>query len=411
MNKVVTHEKSFFASCPVGIEELLLKELTQLGVTQTRVQRGGVDFSGEEGIAIKAVLFSRVASRIYKRLWSFDTDSEKDMYQKATALDWKTVLDLKQSFKIRTIFEHGAKSSGKFRNSMYASQVLKDALVDNFRTNFGERPDVNKEDPDVDLVLRLTQSMGSILLNICGEPLNQRGYRTETVEAPIKENLAAGIIMLSGWNSKNDPLIDSMCGSGTFCIEAAMLKADIPPSFLKIKDFLETGQKHWAFLNHIFFQNDAALKTFFTDEIKTTLEKSLQKIEELRFQDPSIFGFDIDTNSVNAAKTNLKTATLDNMVSINRGNASKITPPPSLKLKKGVILCNPPYGERIGATQELRMLYLEYGDNLKRNFRNWNAYVFTGNDYMSKLIPLKPSSRTKLFNGDIECSLIQYSLR
>jgi 23S rRNA G2445 N2-methylase RlmL len=317
-------------------------------------------------------------------------------------------MDLKQTFKIRTIFEHGAKTIGKFKNSMYASQILKDAIADNFRSNFGSRPNVEKEDPDIDLILRLWSNKASILLNLCGSPLNQREYRTVSTEAPIKENLAAGLISLSNWDPQKDPFVDSMCGSGTFCIEAAMVKADIPPSFLKLKSFIENEQRPWNFLKHLYFENDEKLKDDFTNEAKRLLEKTYGNIEAVRFNDPTIFGFDIDPGAVDIAKTNLKAVMLENMVSISRGNAAKITPPSSAK--KGVIMCNPPYGERLGATQELRGLYIEYGTNLKRNFRDWRAFVFTGSENLAKLIPLKPSSKIRLFNGDIECFLIGYLL-
>lgn len=398
----------FFASCAVGMENILLKELKSIGVVHVETQRGGVDFKGDDLDAIKAILHSRVASRVYKRLWDFDANSEQDIYKKALDLDWKSVMDLKQTFKIRTIFEHGAQTIGKFKNSMYASQILKDAMVDNFRNNFGSRPNVEKDNPDIDLILRLWSNKASILLNLCGDPLNQRGYRTETTEAPIKENLAAGLIALSNWDPKKDPFIDSMCGSGTFCIEAAMIKADIPPSFLKLKGFVENEQKPWNFLKHLYFENDEKLKTDFANEAKRLLQKIYGNLEVLKYEDPTIFGFDIDPNAVNIAKTNLKTAMLESMVSMNRGNAAKITPPSSAK--KGVIICNPPYGERLGATQELRGLYIEYGTNLKRNFKDWRAYVFTGSDKLAKLIPLKPSSKIRLFNGDIECFLLGYLL-
>jgi putative N6-adenine-specific DNA methylase len=408
MKENITHTQSFFASCPVGMEQLLLKELQNIGAQQPEIQRGGVDFTGDDLLAIKAILHSRVASRVYKRLWSFEAGNEKEIYKKALELDWKSVIDIKQTFKMRTIFEHGAKTVGKFKNSMYASQILKDALADNFRTNFGVRPSVDKDNADVEFVLRLRAQTASILLNICGAPLNQREYRTVTTEAPIKENLAAGLIALSNWNPDKDPFVDSMCGSGTFCIEAAMLKANIPPSFLKLKKFIENGELPWSFLKHLYFENDAQLKDLFKEEAQKILEKIYKRIDEIQYEDPTIFGFDIDPSAVITAKTNLKAARLDKLVSISRGNASKITPPSSAK--KGVIMCNPPYGERLGATQELRGLYIEYGTNLKRNFRDWRAFVFTGSDHLAKLIPLKPTSRTKLFNGDIECFLIEYSL-
>ena len=400
--------KNFFASCAVGMENLLLKELKNVGIQQTRSQRGGVDFTCDDLMAIKVILHTRVASRVYKRLWEFEANNEKDIYQKALELDWKTVMDLKQSFKIRTIFEHGAKTVGKFKNSMYASQILKDAIADNFRTNFGSRPNVDKDDPDIDLVLRVMEKNASVLLNICGAPLNQREYRVETTEAPIKENLAAGLIGLAKWDPAKDPFIDSMCGSGTFCIEAAMIKADIPPSFLKLKKFVENSEQPWNFLKHLYFENDAKLKDSFAEETKVLLEKIYGNLDAIKYEAPTIFGFDIDSSAVGMARNNVKAAMLERMVSISRGNAAKITPPATAK--KGVIICNPPYGERLGLTQELRSLYVEYGTNLKRNFRDWRGFVFTGSEQLAKLIPLKPTSKTRLFNGDIECFLLEYLL-
>ena len=401
--------KNFFASCAVGMETLLLKEITNVGIQDTRSQRGGVDFKCDDLMAIKVILHTRVASRVYKRLWEFEANSEKDIYDKAVVLDWKDVMDLKQTFKIRTIFEHGAKTMGKFRNSMYASQILKDAIADNFRTNFGSRPNVDKDNPDIDLVLRLVEKNASVLLNICGASLNQREYRVETTEAPIKENLAAGLIALSKWDPSKEPFVDSMCGSGTFCIEAAMIKADIPPSFLKLKKFVENSEEQpWSFLKHLYFENDAELKDAFALEAKTLLEKTYGNLDAIKYDAPTIFGFDLDSSAVGIARSNISAAMLDKMIVISRGNAAKITPPATAK--KGVIICNPPYGERLGLTQELRSLYVEYGTNLKRNFRDWRGFVFTGSDQLAKLIPLKPTSKTRLFNGDIECFLIEYLL-
>lgn len=400
--------KNFFASCAVGMEDLLASELKTVGVEQGHIQRGGVDFTCDDITAIKAVLHTRVASRVYKRLWEFEANSEKDIYDKSVVLDWKDVMDLKQTFKIRTIFEHGAKTVGKFKNSMYASQILKDAIADNFRTNFGSRPNVDKDNPDIDLVLRVMEKRASILLNICGAPLNQREYRVETVEAPIKENLAAGLIALSKWKPATEPFIDSMCGSGTFCIEAAMIKADIPPSFLKLKKFVENSEQPWSFLKHIYFENDAQLKDLFTEEAKTLLEKTYGNLDAIKYDPPTIFGFDLDSAAVGIARNNIKATMLDKMIVISRGNAAKITPPATAK--KGIIICNPPYGERLGLTQELRSLYVEYGTNLKRNFRDWRGFVFTGSEQLAKLVPLKPTSKIRLFNGDIECFLLEYLL-
>ena len=400
--------KNFFASCAVGMEDLLLNEIKNVGVEKTHTQRGGIDFACDDLTAIKVILHTRIASRVYKRLWEFEAKSEKDIYDQALPLDWKDVMDLKQTFKIRTIFEHGARTVGKFKNSMYASQILKDAIADNFRTNFGSRPNVEKDNPDIDLILRVMEGHASILLNICGAPLNQREYRIETTEAPIKENLAAGLIALSKWDPNKEPFIDSMCGSGTFCIEAAMIKADIPPSFLKLKKFIENGEQPWNFLKHLYFENDAKLKELFTEEAKKLLEKIYGNLDAIKYDAPTIFGFDLDSSAVGMARANVKAAMLDKMISINRGNAIKILPPPNTK--KGVIICNPPYGERLGLTQELRSLYVEYGTNLKRNFRDWRGFVFTGSDQLAKLIPLKPASKTRLFNGDIECFLLGYLL-
>lgn len=399
----------FFASCPVGLEQVLSNELKSLGIQKLQHQRGGIDFEADELSAIKAILLCRVASRVYKKLWNFKAETEKDLYETSIKLDWQSVMELRQSFKIRSIFEHGAKSTGRFRNSMYSSQILKDAIADNFRNKMGERPSVDKDDPDLDLVLRLQSGNASILLNLCGAPLNQRGYRTESTEATIKENLAYGIIALTGWAPSKEPFIDSMCGSGTFCTEAVMIKTGIPAGYLRIKQFLEKQEKPWAFLRHLYFSTNKELKKDFESYCKTVLLNAESNIKSKLPENPDIFGFDIDSDAIRIAKTNMESIGLLNLAVIKKANAVKLSPPVSSR--KGIILCNPPYGERLGLTQELKGMYLDYGSNLKRNFKGWKAYVFTGNEQLAKLIPLKPDSSIKLFNGDIECRLMAYSLR
>ena len=438
-SNIQTYSQSYFASCAVGLEEVLSKEIQALGGKKATLERGGVEFKGPEITAIKVILNSRTASRVYKKLYSSPIKTEKNVYDMSRSIPWNSVFSLEQTFKIKTLIGYGIQTfyPDSFKNSVYLSQTLKDGIVDLFKSKFKDRPNVNTEKADINLLLRisisnkdkflLTASLtASVFMDLCGNSLHQRGYRITAGEAPVKENMAAGIIKLMEWDQEKDLFIDSMCGSGTFLIEAALIKADIPPSFLKVMKFSKNPElRPWLFLGTNFFLNNPTLKEEFNSEILSCKQRIEDGYKKLRAEEPKIFGFDINTDTIRACAENISAVSLSEAIKVKQIDASKLKWEGE---EKGVVFCNPPYGERLGGAnansasggwrgpgssdenEKLKKLYFEYGENLKNNFKGFKAYVFTGNLELKDSISLAPSRKIPLFNGPIECRLLKYEL-
>jgi len=427
--KAQPYTQSYFASCAVGLEEVLSKEIQALGGKKVTLERGGVEFKGVEIIALKAILHSRTASRIYKRLYSSSIVNEKDIHEFSKDIPWNSIFDIKQTFKIRTLTGYGLRNlfPDSFKNSVYLTQMVKDGIVDFFRIKFKDRPSVEMEKADVNILLRVVPNGGeaqfdnnnvylkgprsataSLYLDLCGTPLHQRGYRINQGEAPVKENIAAGIIQLMDWDHEKEVFIDSMCGSGTFLIEAALIKADIPPSFMKILKFARAPEyRYWDFLELKFFTDNQKLKDEFNAEIDICKNRMEDGHKRLDSEEPTIFGFDINTDVIRSCADNLSAAQVKKAIQVKQIDSSTLKWDSD---KKGVIFCNPPYGERLGDMEKLHTLYRDYGDNLKENFKGFKAYVFTGNPDLKNSIILQPSRKFPLFNGPIECRLLKYDL-
>lgn len=412
---IVKYKNAFFASSPTGLEELLESELKAFGAKETRVVKGGVHFDSFPDIAIKAIINSRIASRIYKKMFGFEARVEKDIYYRAKEIKWKSVFNLDQTFKIQVIqgkSPEGTKRS-KFPNSMFLAQQLKDAIADRFREDTKERPYVDKVAPDVSILMRVEpndnphsqKEEATILIDMCGQALSNRGYRVKTFSAPLRENLAAGILMLAGYDG-SQTLVDGMCGSGTFLAEAAMIKANIPPSFNRILDHKEHGDSlSWDFLNHNYYTKDKYLverTQKMVDEAFKLADKGLASLTK-----GSIFGYDLDNGALDIASYNLQVSGLLNGIELNNADATEIKKPID---GPGIFVVNPPYGERLGEEEELAKDYHDLGENLKNNFKEYNAYVFTGNLPLLKKISLRTSKKHILFNGNIEARLAEYKL-
>ena len=399
----------YYASCPKGMEQLLDKELARLSIEKRNETEGGIIFETDPLTALDVILKSRVASRVYKRLFTVQIAEEQDIYKLCHPLAWEDIFNLEQRFKIQTSFDRTAKEY--FRNSMAFSLILKDAIVDRFRNVVGQRPDVDTKYADVQFFLRLEKAekrfhfKATILLDLCGSPLSNRGYRKRGAEAPLRENLAAGIVESLEWDHQKDMLIDSMCGSGTLLIEAALIKARIPPSYIKIKHFLEQEKKPWAFLKQKWFVSDAELAECFKEITVKSHEETKKSI--LAILPGQFFGIDRDQASLTLAVETIKNAGLNLAIDIQSGDATQIGPP---KTGNGVVICNPPYGERLGEVEDLEKLYYEYGENLKRQFKGFKAYIFTANADLRKKISLKTSQRIPFKNGNLECRLLKYDL-
>jgi len=388
----------------MGLENILSKELQSVGAKKVTISRGGAEFKGDTP-AIKAVLNSRTASRVLKKICSFEVVDEKGIYNSAVKVSWSNIFNSHLTFKVQSVI-----SNQVFKNSIYTSQLLKDAIVDHFRKAKGERPNVNVSDPDVLFILR-AQSSGrgpiliSIYVDLCGRPLHERGYRVNTVAAPLKENLAAGILLISEWGADSSTLVDTMCGSGTFLIEGALIKYNIPPCFMHLR-----SKKVWALQKLNFFAENKDLMLAFNSEVQDCLKRSVDGLTAMRGSETCLFGLDIDDKAVRAAKENTIMAGMADKIALTRGDALKTSSPVKDPGNKALVICNPPYGERIGDINKLDEIYYLYGENLKNNFKGFSAVIFTGNLESAKKISLKPQFKSPLFNGRIECRVLRYPL-
>lgn len=407
----VFEEPWFFASCPRDVEYLLEEEIKAFNPLKTRVEPGGVAFQSPTEIAFDVLLYSRVASRVFKEIQIYSIMTEKDLYSKAKDKWWDKIFDLKQTFKINTLFDKETKE--QFNNSLIFSQILKDAIVDNFREKFGERPSVNTTNPDITFLLRIEKKNrhpgfnARILVDMCGEPLSNRGYREDPLKAPLRENLAAAIVMSTDFDPQKDIFTDCMCGTGTLLIEAILIKAKVAPTYLKVRKYIERKTPVFDFLKHPWHLADKKACRIFDEKAIAVYNHANAALNELETR--QFFGFDISDRALETTRKHLKNAMIDQqIVTLNKRDATKITPmdPPP-----GIVICNPPYGERMGEEEDLKTLYRDLGENFKHNFKGYRAYVFTSNPLLRKAIELQTSKRFTFHNGSIECRLLRYELR
>lgn len=370
----------FFAPCPRGLETVLAQELAALEATGIRAADGGVHFEGPFTLAYRANLESRIASRILWRVADTPYKTEDDVFKAALALKWP------QWFAVgRTIRVNLSAVRCPLRSIDFVTLRIKDAVCDAFRAACGERPSVNTQAPDVRIHAFLTADRLTLYLDTSGEPLFKRGYRTATGEAPLRENLAAGLLRLSGW-SPPETLFDPMCGSGTILIEAALMALNIAPgarrgfAFEKLTKF---DQRQWD-----------------------TLRLAATNNEIARAGALSIYGSDLYGDELKNARENILAAGLQDQIQLKQANVLEAPAPAA----SGVIVTNPPYGERIGTAHELAEFYPQLGNALKQRFAGWRAYIFTGDAQLPKLIRLSASKRTPLFNGALECRLLEYKM-
>ena len=398
---------NYFASCPRGMEAALSKELYEAGCRALIPYRGGVDFEAEDEALFKIILSTRLASRVFLRLAERHVEDAKHIYKKFLDFDWTEVFDLEQTFKITTLFDLTTKEV--FGNAMYVSQNLKDAVVDVFRAKYNVRPNVDKEDADVSLYLRLEQGdrrgyKAQLLLDLVGAPLSKRGYRKSVGEAPLKENLAAAIVGATDWNL-NETFIDGMCGSGTILIEAIMKSANVSPQFIRVSDYLSGHSLAYDFLDHSWFTSHASKELAFNKLAQAEVDRSIKALKDLPAD--KFYGYDIDDRMVEVTRAAIKRLGIpDDRVHLECINATKLVAPAA----SGVLVCNPPYGERMGEVDQLKSLYHDLGENFKANFKGWRAFVFTGNLDLRKSIKLQTSARIPFQNGKIECRLLRYEL-
>lgn len=371
--------QQFFATCPRGLEALLVDELTAFGAKSLAPTDGGVGFAGDLPLCYRANLESRIATRIMWQVGQGRYSGEEDVYKAAYALSWPEWFAVNRTFMVKVTAVKCPLKSLEF-----VTLRIKDAVCDKFRLKGGNRPYIDTKQPDVRIHAYLTADEYRLYLDTSGNALFQRGQRRVSVEAPLRENLAAGIIKLSGWQP-GTPLFDPMCGSGTFLLEAAMIALNIAPG----------SQRSFGFEKLLNFDATAWQKM---------KQEAQSRAKPVTFQ--QIYGSDLDMKSVRAAKQNLDQAGLLEAVKLDRADIVDVEAP----VDHGVLIANPPYGVRIGEDEELAALYPKMGETLKRHFAGWNAYFLTSDLRLPKLMRLSPSKRTPLFNGPLECRLFEIKM-
>jgi len=369
----------FFAPCPRGLEAPLAAELVAIGAADVARTDGGVGFAGELSFAYRANLESRLASRILWRVGGGAYRNEHDLYALVHAIGWPRHFEPKRTLRVDV-----AATRSPLRSLEFATLRTKDAVCDRLREARGARPSIDKRAPDVRVHLHLTEREATIYLDTSGEPLFKRGYRRDADDAPLRENLAAGLLALAGW-SPAQALLDPMCGSGTIAAEAALIAADRAPGL----------GRTFGFQKLAWFDGPAWQRI---------RQAARDRIRSAR-QTP-IVASDIAEGALAKTRANLRAAQVDAFVRVERADVlTRSAPAPT-----GMLLANPPYGVRLAEADELARFYPRLGDALKRNFAGWTAWLFTGDLRLAKLIGLKPERRTPLWNGALECRLFAFRL-
>ena len=372
-------KSQYFASCPRGLEAILSDELTALGAVEIKVVDGGVKFESSTEVMYRVNLTSRIATRILCRVANGDYKTEDDLYNAALNVKWANLFDVSHGIKVSTT---GVKCPLKSLDFM--TLRIKDAICDQFRSQVNARPNVEIRDPDIRIHLYLEANYFDLYIDTSGQPLYQRGFRKSSVEAPIRENLAAGILVLSGWKA-GEPLLDPMCGSGTFLIEAAMIALNKAPGLKR-----SFGFEHWRNFDSILFKN---IKSEYQSQIKSLVFSH-------------IYGSDEDLRAIRVTKSNLEEAGLTVAVELSCKSFNDIVVP----LKAGVLITNPPYGVRIGEDENLAKAYPLWASTMKKKLSGWRTYFLTSDLRMPKLMRLSPTKKTPLYNGALDCRLFEIKM-
>ncbi|WP_129775564.1 bifunctional 23S rRNA (guanine(2069)-N(7))-methyltransferase RlmK/23S rRNA (guanine(2445)-N(2))-methyltransferase RlmL [Peristeroidobacter soli] len=377
-----------FVSCPPGVADLTAAELRDCGATQTREFKLGVQAEGSLEVAYRACLWSRTASRVLLPLGTFPAATQEELYQGISSIDWQQHLNPTGTLAI----DFGGSSSG-ITHTHFGALKTKDAIVDQFRERTGERPSVQLEQPDVRIDVRLDRDRATVSLDLSGDSLHRRAYRARGVAAPLKENLAAAVLLRCGWPAiaeQGGDLVDPMCGSGTLPIEAALMALDVAPGLLR---------SYFGFIR--WRGHDRALWERLIQEARDRREAAATRKVTLR-------GYDADATAVRAAIENVERAKLRGVVHIERRDLEQLTR--QSEAATGLVVTNPPYGERIGEQDRLQALYQTLGAKLREHFEGWKAAVLTGNPPLAKAVGINARRTHTLFNGRIECRLLRFEV-
>ena len=379
------NEQTFIATAPEGVDPLLAAELVELGATTIKSVRGGIRFQGSLELAYRACLWSRTASRVLLLLAEFPVAEVEALYAGIHALPWEDHLAPDGTLAV----EFTGTGSG-IDHSHYGAQRVKDAVVDRFRAQCGQRPGVDRQQPDLRIYVLLRDRQATVSLDLSGDSLHRRGYREATVIAPLKETLAAALLLKSGWPdiaAAGGPLLDPLCGSGTLAIEAAWMAGDQAPGLLR---------EHWGFSDWL-------------GHIPVLWNRLLVEAQERRTlgkpRIPLILASDHDPKAVRAALANAQRAGVADQIRVERREFSALQPPWGLP---GLLIANPPYGERLGATEDLAEFYTEFGEVLKTRLNGWRAALFTSNPELGKRMGLRAEKVHVFHNGPLDCRLLRF---
>jgi len=370
----------YFATTSKGLETVLSEEIRSLGGETVAAAPGGVSFSGDTGLGYRANLWLRTAHRVLLFLSEFPAATPEELYLGVKEVPWPEIFPVRKTIAV----DATVRDSG-ITHSRYAAQKAKDAVADRFRGKAGARPDVDLRSPDVRIHVRIVRDVCTLSLDLSGESLNRRGYRGDPEEAPLRETLAAGMVLLTGWDGQI-PLIDPMCGGGTIPIEAGLIATNTAPGLF--------GRSFG--LPHLFGHDRKLWEALVADARGRVRRAGIPRIE----------GSDLSGAAVRNARRNTRRAGLSGLVSFHERDIREFAPegPP------GILLCNPPYGVRMGKGPEAETFYRAMGEAFKKRCRGWTAYVLSGNPEATRHIDLKASRRFPLMNGPIDCRLLKYEL-
>ncbi|WP_318468703.1 bifunctional 23S rRNA (guanine(2069)-N(7))-methyltransferase RlmK/23S rRNA (guanine(2445)-N(2))-methyltransferase RlmL [Photobacterium leiognathi] len=366
-----------------GLENLLADELEQLGAQNIQVVHAGVRFKAEQATAYRCCLWTRISSRIIQVLSEFNVRDDMDLYLGATAINWMNYFDS----NTRIVVDFNG-TNREIRNSQYGAMKIKDAIVDRFTKADLRRPNIDRERPDLRVHMRLSGEKGILGLDMAGSGLHQRGYRSEAGKAPLRETHAAALVIKSGWTPEQ-PLLDPMCGSGTLLIEAAMIAAEIAPGLKR---------KRWGFESIKDFDKDAWMEIHAEATVKS--RRGPAKVTT------KFFGREMDRRVLAVARDNAGRAGVKELIDFEYGDATQLVRPEGFET--GVILCNPPYGERLGTTPELISLYKEFGNRLKLAFAGSVAAIYSSSNELLSCMRMRADKQFKLRNGALDCVLKTY---
>ncbi len=378
--------KQLFATTARGFEELLKVELTELGATECKIAQGGVHFQADNETLYRSLLWSRLASRILLPIVNGKVYSDLDLYSIVTGQDWLSYFDEKSTF-----FVDFNGTNQEIRHTQFGAMRVKDAIVDYFERQGKARPNVDKDYPDIRIHAYLNKEELVVSLDLSGEALHLRGYREDTGQAPLRETLAAAIVLRSGWK-KGTPLVDPMCGSGTLLIEAAQMEAQIAPQLHRL---------YWGFDCWKGHNQDA------WDKVKA---EAVQQAETYFNQNPKphFYGFDLDHRVLKKAQKNAQNAGVAHLIQWKQGDVAALKNPSPDEV--GTVICNPPYGERLGTTPALIALYSVFGQRLKNEFGGWNASIFSSESTLLDCLRMRSHRQFKAKNGPLDCVQKNYQI-